>query len=181
MKGQGLTAGMSNADRLRTLRQAAVANGLCYTCRCRPKTETSRYCAECIAKGDAYEKARADRYQAEGRCRCGRPPLQGRAQCARCQANSERVNGARKQRLIAAKLCVRCGDVKAAPDRLQCSGCCKRSAQDNRDRQRELIARGICRIAGCGRRLKAGHTMCRSCLKEMREHGTPRPAHRRSK
>lgn len=169
--------GTTNAEKLRFYRHRAASQGLCYTCRCRPKTETSRYCAECLANNDAHERARGARNQKAGLCACGREPRSGWKTCEECAIRAHRGHAKQRDRRDAYGLCRRCAAPRVA-GRTQCEACLAINRERVRARRQSKIASGRCGWSGCDRKQKAGHTMCAACLKEMRETGSPKPAAR---
>ncbi len=106
-----------NSEVLKRLRIAAVAAGLCQTCRCRPQKPGRKTCQSCL---DATNQREAQRV-ARGLCRCGRNP--GRyASCSRCRDTIR----AGTKRLHAHKIeigeCLYC-KLQARPNRRTCAEC----------------------------------------------------------
>jgi hypothetical protein len=169
--------GTLNAEKLRYYRQRAAALGLCYTCRCRPKTETSRYCAECLDLGNRVEAERVARNRRGGLCACGNEPRLGWKTCERCARKALRGRAKLVARKEALGLCLRC-DSPRADGHNECEACLVAGRERAKRARRERIAAGKCGTFGCNSKLKAGHSMCRACLKEMRETHSPRPGAR---
>lgn len=118
--------GMNNAEYLRHLRARAVADGKCYSCRCRPAKPRARYCAECIDRAKDFEH----RLVKERRCTncCSNLPRgDRRLVCPGCRAEFKAKAEQMRAAWIAAGLCSYCGKQNAAPGRRQCIECAERT------------------------------------------------------
>lgn len=140
----------SNADRLRRYRLAAVADGRCYTCRCRPVKLGARYCAECITAAHDYRKSIA--YE---KCtHCG-AELNGRKAllCVACMRKSSKRFQQRVAARVTAGICGRCGK-NPLKSESQCVGCLDemrdRILAINRADGRKPRPCPICRELGIG-------------------------------
>jgi hypothetical protein len=120
----------ANAERLRHLRAAAAARGLCYTCRARAVRAGARYCQHCIDIVNRHKSNRRRKRTAEGACaECGgvREDL-AFLWCVACRdANAE----ARALQILDG-YCERCAAL-AKPGH----GMCERHLEDARERTRQ--------------------------------------------
>lgn len=124
---------MTNAERLRAYRLAAVANGLCYTCRCRQPRPGLRNCDYCIGVAHDGDKRRRREDAQTGLCTQCRTllPLDCRfRRCEACRRDERARRAADRARLYAAGLCTRCG---VRPHRKKFKDCL-RCARWNLDR-----------------------------------------------
>lgn len=125
----GLTSGMSNAERLRTLRADAILRGLCQECRCRFPRVGRKTCDKCI--GDkAIRKARN---RAKQRCHCGGVLNGKRKQCAECRKKHSTAQAIRKRQIANTGICIRCEHMPAAPMHAHCFFCLNALADRARD------------------------------------------------
>lgn len=113
------TGGMSNAERLRTLRTAARALGLCGECRLRPSASGLASCTKCL---DAHRERKA-RYRRDLRCACGGIRRSGRTDCAACAERVSVYVSARRLRDIADGRRPECRAASAEANRSACRPC----------------------------------------------------------
>lgn len=110
----------TNAERLRRYRAAAVARGLCYSCRARPAKPGARYCTDCLARTREHQASIAYK-----RCQSCCVELRGRKAllCVDCTAKDtarfRRVYDAR----IADGMCGVCGRHPRLENRARCLDC----------------------------------------------------------
>ncbi len=128
-----------NAETIRRLRREAIARGDCYACRCRPVKAGSRYCVDCLKRGDVFVAKRI----AKRLCfACGvRLPRSSKdrrfKRCQRCR-NKALVRDAPAQAMqrdaaIANGICGRCRTRPLKHPRKQCAECLLAGTQRQRD------------------------------------------------
>lgn len=157
---------MTNAERLRTLRVKAVAEGRCLECRMRDADPGLKTCRVCLdAKADRKSNNKANQL-----CGCGAEPRPGRATCQPCADSSARYDKKRREDAIDNGLCPRCRRSPCEPGRRSCSSCLKELAESALDLRATRIAEHRC--AGCGATEIASLTMCADCIQRNRDHST---------
>lgn len=133
-RNDGLTTGMSNADRLRALRADAMKHGLCQECRCREPREGVKTCDVCLQRA----ADRTTEHRLRGRCDCGKRVVSGKAHCQRCIDALIRRDRLCKERRVAQGLCPQCGKSAPESDRTRCRPCLDKAAAYKRYWWREI-------------------------------------------
>lgn len=112
-----------NAQTLKRLRAEAVAQGLCFVCRCRPVKPFTRYCLECLERSRTQKRKTTKKRRNRRLCTaCGGPRPRGQRRCDRCneiEAARERDRLGRRYR---EGICARC-EAARLPDRTMCAMC----------------------------------------------------------
>lgn len=136
---------MSNAASLRRLREAAVLDGFCGTCRLRRPREGVKTCDVCLGQG----KERRGASRALGHCRCGQVILdQHFKQCEGCRESRCHRGRAREQILIVRGRCLRHPHTKVSPGHVYCELCLEERAAAARKRTRDRRGAAM-RVRGC--------------------------------
>jgi hypothetical protein len=121
----GLTTGMSNVDRLRTLRAWAIGHGYCQECRCRRHEPGRKTCRECL---DRHARSQAE-HVSDGLCKCGRPRIRGIKKCRGCSAAAARCDSARRDIALSANRCVGCKVAPCMMNRTTCQRCADKASE----------------------------------------------------
>jgi hypothetical protein len=80
--------------------------------------------SECKAcRREKYDKPRAARNHAAGRCYCGREREEGKARCAPCNAAQRKTDAKSRSKLRANGTCYRCRKIPAASGHSCCDAC----------------------------------------------------------
>lgn len=161
---QDVGAGVTNADRLKRLRQLAKARGDCGTCRARPARDGKMTCQECVNRSAATKKRLAG-------VRCGRcsgelGERSGMLFCGPCAEHLSVVEASRRRDRKQSGICAVCGKEK-----LSTTAACARCADKNRDRA--ILANRLrgakprtCRICGMVGHDRSGHDRMMDRAKE---------------
>jgi hypothetical protein len=137
----------TNAQKLKRYRDAAVAKGLCYVCRCRPQRPGTRYCEPCIEKAAIARIKTYHERIARAECGgCGEPSSDDHAFCDGCRAQQHDLNTARYAARRAAGLCVKCGETSG--DKCLCDRCAESHGELMRERYYDCKARCVCPTCG---------------------------------
>lgn len=130
--------GWPNAQRVRELRAAAVASGLCQECRCRPTREARKTCQVCSDRRVARRRAREE----AGLCRCGAQAEPGRKKCGPCADERSALSVLNTAVRASQGICAWQGgcDRPAAPDRRMCTDHLNRASAHARARRARLRA-----------------------------------------
>lgn len=136
---------MSNAASLRRLREAAVLDGFCGTCRLRRPREGIKTCDVCLGQ----EKKRRGASRALGHCRCGQVLTDPRfRQCEGCRVSRRRRGRVREQALIVRGRCLRHPHTLVSPGHVYCELCLEERAAVARKRTRDRRGAAL-RVRGC--------------------------------
>jgi hypothetical protein len=114
--------GMSNAEYLRALRQKALTEGKCYTCRCRPARIGARYCDDCIQRSAETTKAAVARRICIN-CFCNLPRNRTAQVCLSCANAEQERRSAQKESWASAGLCSQCGKQPCMSGHRRCLAC----------------------------------------------------------
>lgn len=153
-----LPARSANAILIARLRQEALAKGLCYECRARPrKNDSVKRCQVCLDRQVAKKKAYRNRF----RCECSAPAAPGIFRCRRC---NDRHRAAEARRIVerkAQRLCIECEYPVERADRVSCDACLRRIADNRTQWYRKtvnpVVAARHCTICGDADHNRRGH------------------------
>ena len=143
-------------------------------------------CRECREKANESDRARVERYKAEGRCRrCGTELGDDwHVICKSCRdkklkyrESGKRHAQKRRDDLREEGKCIRCGIRYAEGGKTMCQKCLDKQKREDkrydpdaskkRQRRQERIEKGLC--IDCSRPTENGHTRCPKCLKKARD------------